>query len=117
MELTWRGHGDDVVVQILRFSISPLVGGQHSHPVHGHGLQTHDAVGAHNDGARVTATPFRVLRWPELHKVPLGLVLNPFLLPGLGPGQGQGGVGGVCHLQVDDATRWLWRVEAVLVRT
>ena len=106
---TRRGHGQDVVVQFAGLSAAPLVQGDDPDPVHGHGLHALHSEGGAGDGAHVAALPLGGLCGPHLHPEGLGLVLLPGEVFGVGPGQTQGGVGGVRHLHVDDLTGRLWK--------
>lgn len=95
----WR-HGQDVVVQILGHSFSSVIDSDHPDPVHGHGLQAFHSEGGQDDGGDVTAGPVYALSLPDLYKIPFGLILDPHFLCGFVPGQGEGGVGCVCHLKI-----------------
>ena len=110
----WR-HGQDVIVQIPRLPVSSFVYGYDPDPVHGHGLQAFHCEHGAGDETCVAAFPLWALRWPDLNEIALGLVLHSLDDLGIGPGQSQGVVGGVCHLQVNDFTRWLWKIQVMCV--
>ena len=109
LRATGRGHGQDVVVQVAGLSKAPLVDGDDPDPVHGHGLHALHGEGGAGDAVGVATLPLWALPWPDLHVEGLRLVLLPREVLGVGPGQRQGGVGGVGHLQVDDLTGRLWK--------
>ena len=117
LRATGRGHGQDVVVQVAGLSKAPLVDGDDPDPVHGHGLHALHGEGGAGDAVGVATLPLWALPWPDLKDLPgeqdeakaFYVEIRPGEVLGVGPGQRQGGVGGVGHLQVDDLTGRLWK--------
>lgn len=110
---TRRRHGQDVIVQILRLSVSSIVSGDDPEPVHGHGLQAFHCVQGACDEIGIAGFPLCVPRWPDLNIIALGLILHPRDALRIGPVQTKGVVGGISHLQVNDFTRWFWKIPVI----
>lgn len=104
---TRRGHCDDIVDQLLGRTLSSIISGDYSHPVHVHGLQALHTEGGRDDGGGVTAGPLDALSVPYLDKIPLRFILLPWFILRFSPGQDEVAVRRFCHLQAQNFPRRL----------
>lgn len=93
---TRRWHGNEVVVKALRFSITSVIGGNYSQPVCGHCFQAKHCVRSQSNWSAITAGPFKVFYWSDLHKVPQSFVLYSFYFCRFSPSQRKSCVVGRC---------------------
>lgn len=72
---TWWRHCQYIVGQLLGLTLSSIINGNHSYPVHVHGFQAFHTEGSHDDGGTITAGPFDAICLPNLNKIPSCFIL------------------------------------------